>query len=440
MSTSDPVGERDFDNEQTAIRKAFWRLIPFALLLYLVAYLDRINIGFAALTMNADLGITATLFGLAITAFYIPFALLEVPSNMMLARFGTRIWIPRIMIVWGFASAATMFATGPYSLMALRALVGAAEAGFFPGVLYYLSLWFPRSHLARANALFIAALPLAAVIGSPLSAVILQMDGISGLAGWQWLFVLEGLPAVGLGIVAYFYLPNTPADARWLSSAEKLALNRQIQAEAGQAPASAQPPANFWRHFWKRNIILISGVYFCLAASSSTLGFWTPQIVRESLQNTDQLMLIGVVSAGPALLGVIAMFFFSASSDKHGERLFYILGLVALSAIGWAAIAVSDSASMKIGGLVVCTVGAYSTMAIFWAFAGQTLAPESKAIGIAVISVAAALAAIVSPVLVGFLRDLTQDFSASAWYAAIMSAMAVTILWAFRRGLRQGST
>lgn len=200
-----------------AIKKAFRKLVPILVLLYVVAYIDRINVGFAALSMNEDLGLTAAMFGFASTAFYISYSLFEVPSNMMLARFGARLWIPRIMITWGIASTATMFVVGPYSLYFVRALVGLAEAGFLPGMLFYLGSWIPAAHRAKATAIFLAALPIAIMVGSPLSGLILHLDGRLGLDGWRWLFLLEGLPAIVLGIAAYFFLPNRPADATWLT-------------------------------------------------------------------------------------------------------------------------------------------------------------------------------------------------------------------------------
>ncbi|HEY7820503.1 MAG TPA: MFS transporter, partial [Vicinamibacteria bacterium] len=222
---------REDPSPEPVIRKVSRRLIPFLFLLYVFAYLDRINIGFAALAMNRDLGLTATMFGIANTIFYVGYMLFEIPSNIALARFGARIWIPRIMITWGIASTATMLAASPTSLYLIRFFVGVAEAGFVPGVLLYLTYWFPPSHRARANAVFMVAMPVTIAFGASISGLVLEgLDGAFGMAGWRWLFLVEGLPSIVLGVIAAFYLTSRPAEARWLTPEEKSVLEASLTA------------------------------------------------------------------------------------------------------------------------------------------------------------------------------------------------------------------
>ncbi|HXJ00495.1 MAG TPA: MFS transporter, partial [Micropepsaceae bacterium] len=217
--------------DDSVVRKVFRRLIWFLFVLYVISFLDRINVAFAGLSMNRDLGLTSAMFGLSISIYYVGYLLCEIPSNLMLARYGARTWIARIMVTWGIASAATMFVAGPYSLFAIRLLVGIAEAGFLPGILLYMTFWFPRAYRARAMSLFIMATPITLAFGSAISGLILQMDNFLGLAGWRWLFLLEGLPAIILGAIAFFYLPDGPANAEWLTEHEKSTLQARLERE-----------------------------------------------------------------------------------------------------------------------------------------------------------------------------------------------------------------
>jgi len=245
------------DTEHSRVMaKVFRRLIGFLFVAYFFSYLDRINIGFAALSMNKDLALTATMFGLANTLFYLTYMLFEVPSNLLLERFGARIWIARIMVTWGLASTATMFATGPYSLYLLRALVGLAEAGFVPGVILYLSYWFPAAHRARAMALLMMAMPATFMVGSPVSGLILQLHGAFGIAGWRWLFLLEGLPSIILGIVTYFYLTDRPKDAKWLTPAERNIVQQALDSETRTAPAART--GSMWQELLGARVLLLS--------------------------------------------------------------------------------------------------------------------------------------------------------------------------------------
>lgn len=417
-------------SEEAAVKKAFRYLVPWLMLFYVLAYVDRINIGFAALSMNAELGLTATMFGFANTAFYIMFSLFEVPSNMMLAKYGARVWIPRIMITWGLASIATMFAIGPNSLYALRSLVGLAEAGLLPGIIYYMGYWFPQAHRAKANAVFLAALPMALMVGSPLSGLILQMDGLLGLAGWRWLFIIEGLPSILLGFAVYFILPSRPMEAPWLSQDERVALQKRIDIEHAVAPPVAgkpRPPTK-WEEVKSFKVLALAVSYFCIIATANSLGIWAPQIVQELLGGTDRLVVVGFITAIPPFFSIIAMQWVSYNSDRLNERTWHTVLSMALCASGWMMVALTPSPVSKMIGLTLCSIGAYSAMCTFWAMASHLLTRQSQAVGIALISSIGTVASIVSPSIIGALRDFTESFNAGIWYATILLLLGVALM------------
>src|SRR6516225_3973498 len=282
------------------LRKIFRRLIWFLFILLVVSFMDRINIAFAALTMNKELGLSAAAYGMSFTVFYVTYALFEVPSNLVLARVGARLWIARIMVTWGLASAATMFATGTLSLYGIRAVVGAAEAGFLPGILLYLTYWFPRSCRARANALFIMGIPATIAIASTLSGLILQMHGFLGLSGWRWLFLLEGVPAVVLGVVCLFYLDDGPARARWLNETEKVEIASRLEHD-GALEQSTATQRGIMRELGSRNVVLLSLAYFGLITSLNANSTWVPQIVG-GLAHGQSYAVVGMLTALPAIL------------------------------------------------------------------------------------------------------------------------------------------
>jgi ACS family 4-hydroxyphenylacetate permease-like MFS transporter len=408
-------------------RKVFRRLIPFLFILYVFSYLDRINISFAALSMNKALSLTATMFGAANTIFYVGYVLFEIPSNLMLARFGARIWIPRIMITWGIASTATMLASTPSGLYLIRFLVGVAEAGFLPGVLLYLTYWFPQSHRARANAVFMLAMPVTIVFGASISGLILQWgNGLLGLAGWQWLFLIEGLPSVLLGIVAAFYLTSRPADARWLTEGEKAVLVASLPSEE-KASVGTGP----WKELLSRNVVLLSLSYFGLTMTLNTNATWTPQIAREALASSS-LSFIGIVVAIPALVTVLAMPLWSARSDRKKERTLHIVLPMALAALGWLLVAASPEPWSRFVGLIWVSVGAFAAMAVFWTVPPTVLSAAARPAGIAFISSCGILASATSPLLVGWLRDLTQSFTAGILFVATILVAAAGLVFLVR--------
>jgi ACS family 4-hydroxyphenylacetate permease-like MFS transporter len=414
-------------NAETVLRKVSRRLIPFLFLLYVFAYLDRINIGFAALSMNRDLGLTATMFGIANTIFYVGYFLFEIPSNLMLARLGARIWIPRIMITWGIASTATMFASTPASLYVIRFLVGVAEAGFVPGVLLYLTYWFPPSHRGRANAVFMIAMPVTIAFGASISGLILQWgDGLLGVAGWRWLFLVEGLPSLVLGAVAAFYLTSRPADAKWLTEPEKTALEASL---AGTEPAPFGKGA--FREILGRDVVLLSIAYFGLTMTLNTNATWTPTIAREALEGSS-FSFVGLVVAIPAFVTVLLMPLWSARSDRKGERTWHIVLPMTLAALGWLLVAAAPSPWSRFVGLVWVSIGAFTAMAVFWTVPQAILSAPARPAGIAFISSCGILASATSPLLVGRLRDLTGSFTASILFVAVVLVAAAGLVFLVR--------
>jgi MFS transporter, ACS family, 4-hydroxyphenylacetate permease len=408
------------------MRKVFRRLIGFLFVAYFFSYLDRINIGFAALSMNKDLALTATMFGFANTLFYLTYMLFEVPSNLLLARFGARIWIGRIMVTWGFASTATMLATGPYSLYVTRALVGLAEAGFVPGVILYLSYWFPAAHRARAMALLMMAMPATFMLGSPLSGLIMQLHGAFGLAGWRWLFLLEGLPSIVLGVVTYFYLADGPNDAQWLTASERSVVQQALDRDNTAAPAART--GSMWRELLSAPVLLLSLAYFCLVTSLNTYATWMPQIIREFLGGAPNVAYIGLLGAIPSLFTLLAMPLVSLSSDRLHERLRHTSALFALTALGWIAVLLFGAAQWRLAGLVLVSIGAFSGMAIFWAFATPLLSVGNRPASIGLISSAGILGSATSPTVVGLLRDWTGSFNSGIWYAVVLLAIGIAAL------------
>ncbi len=409
------------DAEASAVRKVFGRIAVACAVIYVVAYLDRINTGFAALSMNKELGLSATAFGIANTTLFLAYSAFEVPSTMLLVRMGTRRWLARIMITWGLASMATIFAVGPYSLYVLRALVGLAEAGLMPGLLFYISLWFPLAHRARANAIYLASLPLSLVIGGPVSGFLLEMDGFLGLAGWRWLFLVEGAPAIILGIAVLYWLPNTPAEARWLTAPEKEALQARLDQERASSPPS---PGGFWTQIARPQVILLALSFFGVLATVSTLAIWTPQIVKEVVGGSRPLV-IGFLSAVPPLVAVVFMQWISRRSDLRRERAGHLMAVMALAALGWVMVIYMPLPALKLAGLACCASGVYAAFAIFWAAVAQILGDRNRALVMAAIQSVALIASVVSPLVLGALRDATHNFYAGAWYTAILLVLSV---------------
>jgi ACS family tartrate transporter-like MFS transporter len=385
------------------------RLIPFLFLLYVISYLDRINVGFAALQMNQSLGLSSTAFGLGAGIFFLSYTLFEIPSNVMLARVGARLWIARIMITWGTVSAGMMFATTPTHFYLLRFLLGAAEAGFFPGILYYLTEWFPRRARARSIAGFMTATLVAGIIGGPLSGALLSMQGLGGLAGWQWLFLLEGLPAVVLGLVVLRWLPERPGDAKWLTDDERGSLELLLRSDA---EASAPDVRSIGAALASRRIWLLAAVYFTIPVALYAIGFWLPQMIK-SIQSTSEIsdFAVGILSAIPYLIGAIGMTITARHSDRTGERRWHV---VVPAFVGGCAFALSAGVSSVAGSLLALSLallGLASMFGPFWALATSSLGGGGAAAGIALINSIGNTGGFLGPYLLGYVRDATHSFT-----------------------------
>jgi len=407
--------------DDTVFRKVFRRLIWFLFILLVVSFMDRINIAFAALTMNKELGLSAAAYGMSFTVFYVTYALFEVPSNLVLARVGARLWIARIMVTWGLASAATMFATGAWSLYGIRALVGAAEAGFLPGILLYLTYWFPRSCRAKANALFIMGIPATIAIASTLSGFILQMNGFLGLTGWRWLFLLEGVPAVVLGVICLFYLDDGPAQARWLSEKEKGEIASRLEHDRALEQSTATQ-RGIMRQLGSRNVVLLSLAYFGLVTSLNANSTWVPQIV-SGLAYGQSFAAVGMLTALPAILTVAVMPLWGASSDRRNERDWHLRCGMLLAAVGWLLVIWFDPPPIRYVGLVLVSMGSFCALLTFWTFPASNaiLSPEARPAGIALINCAGiGGGSAIGPLVVGYLKDLTGSFTAGLVYVVAM--------------------
>lgn len=409
-----------------AVKRSFRHLLPLLFACYVMAYIDRINFGFAAITMNSDLGVTLTQFGLAGTLFYAAYFFFELPSNLLLERFGARRWIARIMITWGLASMATCLATGPWGLYIARVVLGIAEAGFVPGVLLYLTFWIPAAKRGRANALFMIAQPMAIMLGSPLSGAILaSMDGYLGMKGWQWMFIIEAIPTIILGLMVLKYLPDGPQKARWLTPAQSSALSAELASE--QVTGKVENSRVSIKPLLNAPFVLTSFAYFALVASLSTLGTWSPLIIKEIFSGSSVLN-IGLAAAIPGLAAIIMMPLLSGSSDRRQERAYHFAFAASLSAFGWFATTQTGNPSLQLIGLVAATAGGFSAMPILWTVPPTMLSRISRPMGIAVISSCGILGSVISPTANGMLREATGSYVATGWLGVFWMAMTAILL------------
>jgi MFS transporter, ACS family, tartrate transporter len=383
------------------------RLIPFMFLLYIVAYLDRINVGFAALQMNEDLGFSDAVYGLGAGIFFLGYVLFEVPSNLVLHRVGARVWIARIMVTWGLVSAAMLFVQSAPMFYALRFLLGVAEAGFFPGMLFYLTHWFPERERARAVALFMTATAVAGLIGGPISGSLLQMHGIGGLAGWQWLFVLEGLPAVVLGVVVWFYLAEGPADARWLPAAERDWLVATLRRE--RESMTARDTYTVKRALTGGRIWALGALYFLLVTAMYGVAFWLPQIIRNLSGLGD--VAVGFASALPYLAAALCMVPVARHSDRTGERRWHVAVPCALGGLAMLATAFVDNPIAGLALLSCGAIGIWSALGPCWALPMRVLSGPAAAAGLALINSIGNVGGFVGPSLVGYAREATNSFA-----------------------------
>ena len=447
MTTSTLQAHDNKAVEHRVIHKLFRRLIVFLFILFVFSFLDRINIGFAGLTMGKDLGLTSTMFGLAATLFYVTYVLCGIPSNIMLAKIGARRWIAGIMVVWGIASTCTMFATSPETLYVLRMLVGIAEAGFLPGILVYLTWWFPAYHRARANALFMIAMPVTMMLGSILSGYILAMDGLWNLKGWQWLFLLEGFPSVLLGIMVWFWLDDSPSKAKWLTAEDKKCLQEMMDNDRltlvqpeGAISHHAMQQRSLWREVFTPIVLMYTLAYFCLTNTLSAISIWTPQILK-SFNESSSNITIGLLAAIPQICTILGMIYWSRHSDKHQERKHHTALPFLFAAAGWLLASATDHNLIQLLGIVMASTGSFSAMAIFWTTPDQSISLRARAIGIAVINATGNIGSALSPFMIGWLKDITGSFSSGLWFVAALLIIGAVIIWAIpMKGSRPRAT
>ncbi len=418
MNTSPSAASADVG--RTTLAKVGWRLLPFLLLLYVVAWLDRVNIGFAALQMNADLGFSAAVYGFGAGVFFIGYAAFEIPSNLILARVGARLWIARIMITWGILSVAMMYVQGPMSFYVLRFLLGVAEAGFLPGIIYYLGNWYPAAERARAVSWFMLAIPLSTVIGGPLAGVILELDGWHGLTGWQWLFLLEGLPAVVLGFVVLVYLTDSPDKAEWLLPEQRQWLAERLARE--QRATHERHGIGLRAALLHPTVWLLGLIIFACQCGSYGLTLWIPQIV-QGLSGLGNLA-VSAISALPYVAAAIGMIVIGRSSDRSGERLLHIAIPSAIGALGFIASAYFVSPVPGMIALTVAAVGDLSTRGPFWTLPTRFLTGSAAAAGIGLINTLGSLGGFVGPYAVGVVRQVTGSFAGGLLFLALLLLLA----------------
>ena len=421
QDTPPRVSEATPELGRATLTKVGWRLLPFLLLLYVVAWIDRVNIGFAALQMNEDLGFSATVFGLGAGIFFWGYALFEVPSNLILVRVGARFWIARIMITWGVVSVAMLFVQGPVSFYLLRFLLGVAEAGFLPGIIYYLSSWYPAAERARAVSWFMVAIPVSTVIGAPLSGVILELDGLHGLEGWQWLFLLEGVPAVVLGFVVLAFLTDSPDKAEWLAPAERAWLIERIRGEQ-RSVEERHGASAWWAPIAHPTVWLLALILFACQTGSYGLTFWIPQIVQGLSGYSD--FTVSMISALPYAAAAVGMIAIGVSSDRTGERLLHIAIPCAIGGLGFIASAYFTSPLPGMIALTIAAVGDLGTRGPFWALPTRFLTGSAAAAGIALINTMASFGGLVGPSAVGIMRDLTGSFAGGLVFLAVLLILA----------------
>ena len=383
------------------LRKITSRLIPFLFVLYVIAWLDRVNVGFAGLQMNTDLGFSSTVFGFGSGIFFLGYCLFEIPSNIILERVGARLWISRIMVTWGLISAGMLFVRTPATFYLLRFLLGVAEAGFFPGVIYYLSLWYPTAHRARAIAAFMTAVPVTGLIGGPLSGALLELDGLHGLAGWQWLFLLEGLPAVILGTSVLFYLKDRPETTHWLTPAERDWLVETLATER----KACLPRPNIRVALTDKTIWNLGIIFLLVAAGFYGYSFWAPLIIKSltGLSNFKVGLVLGAISS----VTIVGMLLNSYHSDRTGERAIHIAVPLSVMAIGLVGCALLRQPVLAIVALALVPLGHCASYGPFWSMPTQFFTGPAAAAGIALVTMIANVGSFAGPTLIGILKAYT---------------------------------
>jgi ACS family tartrate transporter-like MFS transporter len=420
------AGSATQEAERRVFAKIAWRLMPILTLSYILNYLDRTNVSFAALTMNEAIGLTATQFGIGAGIFFLGYCLLEVPSNLVLYRVGARIWISRIMISWGLVSAAMSLAVGPTSFYFLRALLGAAEAGFFPGVAFYLATWFPAEYRTRIVAWFMVAIPISSVIGGPVSGLLLSMDGTAGLAGWQWLFLAEGLPAVFVGASLLWLMADSPENTAWLTDEEKQIVRRRLQAE--HRPKEVKRLALAVKDV---RVLILAGIQFGFLVGSYGIGIFMPQILDTGALSDVQ---IGFVTSGCYLVASIGMILWAGYVDRGHSKIVNLALACGLAAIGFlGAIVFADNLWLSVPWMAVAVTGVNGARAIFWTIPPRFLTGMAAAGGLAFINSIGTTGGFVGPTVMGWLTDQTGSFSAGLLAMSGFLFVSAMLAWSLRR-------
>jgi MFS transporter, ACS family, tartrate transporter len=425
---------------QGAVRKAMWRLLPFLGFCYFLNYVDRTNVGFASLTMNADLGLSATAYGLGAGLFFVAYFFFEVPSNVILHKVGARVWIARIMVTWGIIASATAFVQGEVSFYIVRLLLGAAEAGFFPGIILYLTYWFPRVQRAKVVALFFLAVPISTVVGSPISTLLIQNgDGVWGFdAGWRFMFFVEGLPSILVGFLVLFLLTDRPSKAKWLSAEEREALENKIAAEDSE---QVRHTTGIREGLKDSRVVGLSFVYFGIVFGSYVLSFFLPQVVSDLQERFGiefSIAQIGLITAIPYAVACVVMVLNARHSDRTGERRLHVAVPAFIGAAGVAVALFLDSPYLIIAALTLTAVGVNAAIPVFWQLPSTFLTGVGAAAGIAMINSFGNIGGFAGPYLTGWLRDLTGNNKSGFFVVAGLMVMAgIVVLVVGRRHERE---
>ncbi len=416
--------------ELRVARKLQVRILPFVMLLYLVSFLDRVNVGFAAFSMNKAIGLTPTMFGFGGGIFFVGYIAFQVPSNLMMLRVGARGWIARVVVVWGIVSMASAFVVGPHSFYAMRFLLGLAEAGFFPGTLLYLSLWFPARQRAVAIAAFMAAAPLSTVVGSPISGALMELPRIAGLADWQWLYIIEGFPAIVLGLLTLKVLTDSPEQATWLDADERGWLLDTLKAERAQSTTHRSSAAAVWAVLRDPRVLALAFVYSGTSAGLYAIGFWSPLLIKQFGYSA---LTVGWLNALPSVVAIVGMMAWARHSDRTLERIWHVTipCLLGCAGLVWAGYA--EAALAVILALAVASFGVNASKPPLWAMPSLFLSGASAAAGIALINSLGNLGGFIGPLAIGWMKDRWGSYSAGLSAVGAMMVLSAVVMLAMRR-------